>query len=63
MMRQTSHESKDAQENPHLLIPMSSHGITGENDLVCKIDQKIEITGVTIAWVDVKSTKYPLFHI
>ena len=57
-----SNISKNSQELPHLLIPMSSQGVTREKWSCMKNRQKMEITGVKIAWVDVKSTKYPFLH-
>ena len=54
---------KMRKKYPHLLIPMSSQRLTGENGFEGKNSQKMEVTGVKIARVDVKSNEHPLFHI
>ena len=54
-----SHISKDAQENSTSFNTTVIIGDYREKWCCMKNRPKMEITGVKIAWVAVKSTKYP----
>ena len=48
---------------PHLLIWIYRARINAEKRYAEKTTQKMDFTGVEIAWVDMKSNEYPLFYI
>ena len=57
-MRQTFQiDQKMRKKILHLLIPILSRGRWGKYGFEWKTDQKVEITGVEIAWVKGKNTK------
>ena len=47
----------------HLLILIYRARINAEKRYAEKTTQKMDFTGVEIAWVDMKSNEYPLFYI
>ena len=47
----------------HLVIPILGAPVNAEKSYEWKTVQKMGFTGVKIAWVDVKSNKYPQFRI
>ena len=54
-------DQKMHEEILHLLVQVSwQWGTVGKTN-EWKTSQKLKITGVKIAWVDVKSNKYPQF--
>ena len=64
ILRRTFHGyQKMHKKTPHLLVPILWPPLDAEKRYKRKTIQKIDFTGVEIAWVDVKWNKYPLFHI
>ena len=64
ILRQTFHiDQKMHRKFPHLLILIYRARIDAEKQYAEKKTQRSKITGVKIAWVEMKSNEYPLFYI
>ena len=56
-------DQKMRKKISHLLILIYRARLDAEKSNGQKTGQKMDFTGVEIAWVDMKSNEYPLFYI